>query len=262
MTATSLGFGLTVVVPSFNQALFIEQTLDSILSQNKPWVKIIVIDGGSTDGTIKILSKYSKFLHYSHSRPDNGQVDAIHQGFLIANTPWICWQNSDDLYTPTSFDTFFAIVDKHPNIDLVFGDLNLIDQDSNLIRTNFFRPLSFDSLLVEGMLIANQSSFFRKEAYLRIGGLNSAYDLAFDYEFFLRYSSSSFTTYYVPSVLGSLRLHDLTKTSTQVQKFQDEISSVRACFSYPTESSNFSRAKFKFLRVLYFLLYLPSRIRK
>src|ERR1700741_4157141 len=93
---------ISIVTPSFNQGQFLEQTIDSILSQQYPGLQYIIIDGGSTDNSVEIIKKYEKHLHFWVSEPDKGQSHAINKGLNIATGEVFNWLCSDDYYTPGS----------------------------------------------------------------------------------------------------------------------------------------------------------------
>lgn len=96
---------ISIVTPSYNQGEFIEATIDSILTQNYPNLEYIIIDGGSTDGSIDIIKKYEKHLHFWCSEPDAGQYDAINKGFARSSGEIMAWLNSDDMYCPWALKT-------------------------------------------------------------------------------------------------------------------------------------------------------------
>ena len=89
---------ISIVTPSFNHAQFLEETILSVISQNYPDLEYIIIDGGSTDGSVEIIKKYEQYLTYWISEPDNGQSDALNKGFTRATGDIYGWLNSDDLY--------------------------------------------------------------------------------------------------------------------------------------------------------------------
>lgn len=108
---------ISIVTPSFNQAQFLESTIESILSQNYSNLEYIIIDGGSTDGSVNIIKKYEKYLHFWCSEPDNGQYDAINKGFRYSTGEIMTWLNSDDMYLPWAFKTVADIMSTLPNIE-------------------------------------------------------------------------------------------------------------------------------------------------
>src|SRR4051812_44065291 len=105
---------VTVVTPSFNQGRFLEATLRSVLNQQYPDLEYIVLDGGSTDGSVDILRRYAAQLAYWHTRKDAGQADAIATGFEMATGEVLCWVNSDDILLPGALHRVGAFFRDHP----------------------------------------------------------------------------------------------------------------------------------------------------
>ena len=155
---------VSIIIPSFNQADFIEQTIQSVLKQDYNNIEILVIDGMSTDKTIEILEKYKNHIFYIHEY-DSGQSDAINKGLKIAKGEIISWLNSDDLYVSRS--AISKIVQKfkaNDDIDFIYGDFLEIDNLNNLLRIYMRPPFSFDRLLRCGY-ISQPSTFLEKELY-------------------------------------------------------------------------------------------------
>ena len=165
---------------------FLEQTLRSVLLQGYPNLEYIVIDGGSTDGSIRILERYAPWLTYWVSESDNGQVDAINKGLRRSSSDWIGWQNSDDIYYPLALWRIAEAARRDRSAALIVGNVNLIASDDRVITDlRFVRP-TYRSMLAEGMVLTNQAAFWRREIACWIGWLDEAYGCAFDYDWFLR----------------------------------------------------------------------------
>jgi glycosyltransferase involved in cell wall biosynthesis len=212
---------ISVVTPSFNQAAYLERTIRSVIDQQYPNLEYIIIDGGSVDGSVEIIKKYEPYLTYWISERDNGQVDAINKGLRRATGEWVAWQNSDDIYYPGALDELAEAIRIHPEASLIIGDLMLIDHDEKKIRDVRYIKPEYHALLAEGMLIANQSSFWRRELHEKIGYLDENYHCSFDYEWFLRVAEHA-KGIHISSVWGALRYHDETKTSTMTERFLSE----------------------------------------
>ena len=112
---------ISIVTPSFNQGKYIEQTIQSVLSQNYPNLEYIIIDGGSTDGTVEIIKKYEQQLTYWISEPDKGQTDAINKGFAKCTGEIFNWINSDDYYSPNSLHIVAEVFSENPTAKVVCG---------------------------------------------------------------------------------------------------------------------------------------------
>jgi glycosyltransferase involved in cell wall biosynthesis len=212
---------ISVVTPSFNQAEFLERTILSVLDQNYPNLEYIIIDGGSTDGSVDIIKKYSDHLAYWVSEPDKGQTHAINKGLEKATGDWVAWQNSDDIFYPDAFASFVAGVKCHPNADLMIGNINLLDRNDKVLRDIRYVTPSYRGMLAEGMILVNQAAFWRRSVHANIGWLNEELHFAFDYEWFLRLMKR-YKGVHVDKIWGGYRLHDATKTFNQSRCFQDE----------------------------------------
>lgn len=212
---------ISVVTPSFNQAEFLERTLRSVLDQGYPNLEYIVIDGGSTDGSVDIIRKYADRLAFWASEPDRGQVDAINQGLRRATGEWLCWQNSDDVFFPGAFADLATAAAAHPDADLIIGDMLLIDEADRPLRDLRYVTPSHGAMLAEGMLMANQAAFWRRDLQERVGLLDENYHCSFDYDWFLRLTREC-RGLHVNRFWGGLRLHGATKASNQTGLFLEE----------------------------------------
>lgn len=217
---------ITVVTPSYNQAEFLERTICSVLDQDYPNLEYIIIDGGSSDGSVEIIKKYESRLDYWISEPDRGQSHAINKGLKRATGEWVAWQNSDDIYYQSAFLNVAKAIKKFPTSDLVIGDINLINENDDVIRDiRYVRPTKM-AMLAEGMVLANQAAFWRRSLHEKVGLMDQSLHYGFDYEWFLRLLNVTLHTTHLPIILGALRYHSDTKTSNHQMLFDAEFEKI------------------------------------
>lgn len=187
----------------------------SILNQTYKNYEIIVVDGGSNDGTVDYLKSYGDKIKWI-SEIDEGQADAINKGIKISNGNWITWQNSDDYYCDANALLRFSdAIKSNPSKKLFVGNINLVDKNCRMLRdVKYFKP-SFYSLLYEGMTLTNQSSVWSSALNNELGMLKNL-KINFDYEWYLRilknYPDCGF---HINHTIGCFRLHKLQKTQNQ-----------------------------------------------
>lgn len=219
---------ISIITPSFNQVDFLERTLLSVLEQDYPNIEYIVIDGGSTDGSVDLIKKYERRLAYWVSEKDRGQAHAINKGLERATGDWVAWQNSDDTYYPGAFSQLAAVAQSNGSAQLIIGNMNLIDRDDQILRDlKYVRP-TYSSLLSEGMILSNQSAFWQRKVHQELGLLSESLDCAFDYEWFLRLLAEGRQTAHVNTTWGALRVHGDTKTSNRQDVFDREFEQIRS----------------------------------
>ena len=203
---------ISVVTPSFNQAPFLEETIQSVLSQGYPDLEYIVMDGGSTDGSMEIIGKYVDRLADWKSAKDGGQADAIRTGFERATGEILCWLNSDDTIAPGTLRTVGEFFAAHPDVDLVYGDLNLVDAEGKRLYTA--RPLLRLGILVyENAFIPQQAMFWRRSLYERVDGVDPKLRFAMDFDLVIRFLLAGATVRKLPGVLANYRWHPAAKSS-------------------------------------------------
>jgi len=234
---------ISVITPSFNQAAFLERTMLSVLEQDYPDLEYIVIDGGSTDGSVDIIRKYQDRLAFWISEPDRGQVHAINKGLQRATGEWLAWQNSDDVFYPGAFQRVARAAKRYPVAALIIGDINLIDESDKVIRDlKYVRP-TYGSLLAEGMVLSNQAAFWRQSLHSRIGWLDESLHYGFDYEWFLRILRTTNRAVHVSQCLGAFRAHEATKSSRYQVRFDEEYRSILRGREMPRWRVNLYRAR-------------------
>jgi glycosyltransferase involved in cell wall biosynthesis len=204
---------VTIVTPSFNQAGFLEETIQSVLNQTYPSIEYIVIDGGSTDGSLDIIKKYESRLSNWVSEKDNGQTDAINKGFLKAKGEILAWLNSDDTLLPNTVAEAVDFLNAHPETGLVYGNANYIDEKSKVIGKFPAAQTDLARLRRGYVHIPQQASFFRKSLWDRVGPLDPNFFFAMDYDLWVRLAKIS-ELKYVPNTWANFRLHSGAKTIT------------------------------------------------
>ncbi len=202
---------VSIVTPSFNQARYIEATIRSVLAQDYPRIEYIIVDGGSTDGTVEILKKYEGRIASWVSEPDKGQTDAINKGFDRAKGDILAWINSDDTYEPGAVSAAVKYLHEHPAIGMVYGDCNFINESGRVIGK--FNSAQTDlRLLRRGYVhIPQQTMFFRADLWRQVGPLDPSFYFAMDYDLWTRIAAHS-QIKYVPQTWANFRLHTSGKT--------------------------------------------------
>jgi glycosyltransferase involved in cell wall biosynthesis len=213
---------ISIVTPSFNQARYLERTIHSVLDQDYSNIEYIIIDGGSTDGSVDIIKKYASKLAYWVSEPDTGQANAINKGLRLTTGEWVAWQNSDDIFYPGALSQFAKACEGETGLDLMIGNMNLIDENDGLLRHMKYVTPSYRSLLAEGMVLTNQAAFWRRDLHAKIGFMDESLDCGFDYEWFLRVLGKCGRAKHVNRTWGGLRMHADTKTSNLQSVFSTD----------------------------------------
>jgi glycosyltransferase involved in cell wall biosynthesis len=202
---------VSIVTPSFNQAPFLEATLRSVLEQDYPKVEYLVVDGGSSDGSREIIERYADRLAWWVSEPDQGQTDAINKGFAHAHGDILAWLNSDDTYLPGAVSEAVAFLQEHPQIGMVYGDANLIDEAGNVLGRFPARQTDYRRLRRGYVHIPQQASFFRASLWGQVGPLDPTFYFAMDYDLWVRIARLA-PLQYRPGLWANFRLHAAGKS--------------------------------------------------
>lgn len=217
---------VSIVTPSYNQGRFIEDTIASVANQDYPNVEHIIQDGGSDDGTVQVLEAWEHRAGLDWvSEPDEGQSDAINKGFEKAEGEIVAWLNSDDCYVTT--DAISSVVDsfrRHPDVDVLYGNIIHIDGDNELIDAKVVRHPFDRELLHRACFLEQPAVFFRREV-IQAEPLRTDLEVAMDYEYWLRLAES-FTFRHLNKILAADRIHADRKSvalSGETQSVSDEI---------------------------------------
>ncbi len=213
---------VTVITPSYNQGDYLEQTIKSVLSQTYKNIEYLIIDGGSTDGSVEIIKKYEKNIAYWVSEPDKGQADAINKGFNIAKGDLVCWINSDDVLYPDFVADRVGQFLENPDVDMIYGD---VDQGTD---PSVKRPRKGRSTNIRDMLkyaecpIPQQSAMWRRHVIEKVGHLVPRWHVVLDREYFIRIAARC-SIKYVPGAVAFFRYHENSKSIVDRLKWVDEL---------------------------------------
>lgn len=214
---------ISIVTPSFNQVQFIETTIESVLSQNYPNLEYIIIDGGSTDGSVEIIKKYQDRLHYWCSEPDAGQYDAINKGFQHSTGEIMAWLNSDDLHFPWTLKTVASIMSQLKEVEwLTTLQPGSCDWDSCCIGFGFFPGFSkqafLDGRYATSFLIQQESTFWRRSLWQKSGAqIPTEFKLAGDFALWSNFFCHG-ELYAIDSPLGCFR-SQVNQKSRNVEQY-------------------------------------------
>lgn len=220
----------TVVTPSLNQAQFIGGTIESVLGQKYPHLEYIVVDGGSTDGTVELLRRYDGRLRWV-SEPDRGQGDAVNKGVRLGHGELIGWLNSDDTYWPDALERAALTFRQRGRAAVVYGDANHVLEDGSLYGP--YPTASFDyTRLAERCFICQPAAFIRRQAFDDVGGLDIRLAYCMDYDLWIRLGRGH-SLVYLPAVFANSRLHKDAKTLARRRHvYQEILRTVRRHYGY------------------------------
>ncbi len=202
---------VSIITPSYNQAEYLEETICSVLDQDYDRIEYIIVDGGSTDGSIEIIERYQDRLAWWVSEPDKGQTDAINKGFARASGEILAWINSDDTYLPHAISEAVEFLEAHPDIGMVYGDANLIDSTGKVLGRFPVRQTNYKKLRRGSVHIPQQASFFRTDLWRQVGPLDPSFYFAMDYDLWVRLARIA-PLHYHPRLWANFRLHDSGKS--------------------------------------------------
>jgi len=213
---------VSIVTPSFNQARFLEATLRSVLDQDYPRLEYIVVDGGSTDGSLEIIQRYADRLASWVSEPDKGQTDAVNKGFAFAHGEILAWLNSDDTYLPGAVSEAVRFLGARPEVGMVYGKAFYIDEEGHVVAHYPAARTDYRGLRRGVTTISQQAMFFRSLLWRMVGPLDPTFFYAMDYDLWVRLSAVSPIAFHaVP--MANFRLHGTSKSLTAAYRCWPEM---------------------------------------
>ena len=244
----------SIVTPNYNYGRFLKKALQSVFDQtSSPDISIehIVIDGGSTDGTVEILKAWDSFVRgtaeakesrYSFSyvsEPDRGQTDAINKGLCRATGDIVAWLNADEWYLPGKLARVAKEFSRHPRTDFIYGEPLYVDGDGKPIRIKRDHPFSRFVLLYYGCYIASCCSFWRRR--IQTEGkifLDPSYKVTMDYEFYCHICRAGYRFHFLPSIVAAFTWHGGNVSAMMGERLKQEDFAVKLKYA----SSPFKKA--------------------
>ena len=229
---------ISIVTPSFNQAAFLAETIESVLDQKYPNLEYIIIDGGSIDGSVEIIRRYEKHLAFWVSEPDKGQYNAVQKGFAKSKGDVMTWINSDDKYTPWTLQVVAEIFSQFQNVEWLTTNLPLFAGENGVVAdcvklNGFNREAFFRGANLPGgnwhadFFIQQESTFWRRSLWNRAGGkLDPALKLAGDFELWARFFSQGAELHGINVPLACFRHQKKQRSAQQFEQYLSEATEV------------------------------------
>jgi len=227
MTEVALGPRISVVLPSFNQVRYLETAILSVIRQEYEAIELIVVDGGSTDGSAEVIDRYSSRITSWRSHPDGGQAAAIAEGMVAATGDILSYLNSDDVYLPGALARVAWVLGPAASSPAwAIGGSIRIDERGR--RTRFDRPMRVTqrSMLVWGSGFSQPAAFWNRALLERVGGVDERFRFCLDYDMFLRFAGVVRPTM-LGAYVAAFRDHPASKSATLAQVHADELGQVR-----------------------------------
>jgi glycosyltransferase involved in cell wall biosynthesis len=248
---------VSIVTPSYNQAQFLEATIQSVLAQDYPRIEYILIDGGSQDGSLEIIQRHASHFAYWVSEKDRGHADALNKGFARAKGEIWAWLNSDDTYYPGAVSEAVRYLVDHPDVGMVYGDADLNDEQGHVIGQFAARQTDYRRMLDGSVHIPQATTFVRASLWKQIGKLDLSLFFGFDFDLWVKIAKVS-QIHYLPRKWATFRLHGEGKSIRFDDRCYPDMMTVRE----RELGKGFSKLTLKsWLRpIIYTWLPLPVRI--
>jgi len=220
---------ITVVTPSYNQGKFLEATILSVLRQNYSNIEYIILDGGSSDNSVEVITKYENSISYWHSTKDRGQADALAAGFNMATGEIYCWLNSDDIFLPNALRHVAALFQKYETVSFIYGNRLTIDESGRTTGRHRWPYILTRYHWYSGQPLAQECCFWRDKLYRKVGGIDREKFFVMDYDLFYRmWRVGSFKK--TRQFLGCFREHDGSKNVRYQAVWHEELGVARRNF--------------------------------
>lgn len=197
----------SIITVSYNSATTIEDTIKSVINQNYPNLEYIIIDGGSTDGTLEIIKKYQDKISQIISEPDKGIYDAMNKGIKMATGEVVGILNSDDFYASDEIISEVAAIFERTQTDAVYGNIAYVGRLNIQKRLRYWRAGEYKlTKLKYGWIMPHPTFFVKKEIYHKYGLFNLNFEIAADYELMFRFLKQGIRLDYIDKTLALMRV--------------------------------------------------------
>jgi len=211
---------VSIITPSFNQARYLDATIQSVLSQDYSLLEYIVVDGASNDGSVDIIRSYADRLAFWVSEKDSGQAEAINKGLARASGEIVAWLNSDDYYLPGAISSAVKAFKENPGVVFVYGNMLAVDENGETINILKYSQLDLADLLCF-QIIGQPAVFFRRAALEKAGNLDATYHFMLDHHLWLRIALQG-RLLHVDETWAAARYHAEAKNRAKAAEFGRE----------------------------------------
>jgi GT2 family glycosyltransferase len=211
---------VSIITPSYNQASYLEQTIQSVLEQDYARIEYLVIDGASTDSSVEIIRKYADRFAYWVAEKDNGQAEAINKGLRRAKGEILGWLNSDDYYLPNTISAVVKVFEENPEAVMVYGDMLAVNAHGQTLNILRYKQYSLEDLLCF-QIIGQPSVFFRRSALEKAGMLDTTFHFLLDHHLWIRLAQQG-RILHVPQIWSAARYHAAAKNRARAAEFGRE----------------------------------------
>jgi glycosyltransferase involved in cell wall biosynthesis len=211
---------VSIVTPSFNQAPYLELAIASVLQQDHPEIEYMLVDGGSTDGSLEIIKRHAGQFAWWVSERDAGQAEAINKGFTHAHGEIAAWLNSDDAYLPGAVSAAVAVFEANPSAVMVYANMRAVDENGRITNALTYRQLSLQELLCFE-IIGQPAVFMRRAAFDRVGGLDTSFRFLLDHQLWIKLAAQG-RVQHVDQTWAIARYHPMAKNRAQASQFGGE----------------------------------------
>jgi len=220
---------VTIVIPSLNQGRYLDDALTSVFQQDLP-VEVFVMDGGSSDDSVKVIKKWKDKLAGWRSQPDEGQAAAINEGIASGSAPLVCWLNSDDFLYTGGLKQLIKTLQERPERHFVYGRCWTVSKTGRKVSPYLTRPFS-PGLFANFCFVAQPATLVTRRAWEQLNGLDANMQMAFDYDLWWRLYHAFGVPGYCKQFVAATRWHKDTKTATQSSlHYRESIKVVEQCY--------------------------------